>query len=140
MMKTSKSTDTPAPIVPSTQWKLQVPTYHPNAKQGEEEFTEPAVPILVCPADGLRIVLGTHDFLDYGKPDIQIERRKNGWMIFLHPVGGCDPSGYIYMLDDGRSFVQQERPTPTPPLVVMSRDENLEELDNGELPPGDALE
>ena len=36
---------------------------------------------------------------------VQVERRPNGWAIFLHPIGGGDPSGYVYFLDDGRSFV-----------------------------------
>lgn len=53
----------------------------------------------------MRVVLGTHDFEDMDKPDIQIERRPNGWAIFLHPIGGGDPSGLVYFLDDGRSYL-----------------------------------
>ena len=42
-------------------------------------------------------------------PDIQIKRRRNGWMLFLHPVGGSDPSGYVFFLDDGRSLVVKQK-------------------------------
>ena len=91
--------------------KLFVPTYYgtANCKQkvvGDPlDFDEPNVPVLIHEAEGVRIVLGTHDFNDREKPDIQVERRPNGWAIFLHPVGGGDASGYVYFLDDGRSFL-----------------------------------
>jgi hypothetical protein len=92
--------------------KISVPTYNgkwlgmPNCKL--PDFEDSRVPVLVCPDDGVRMVLGTHDENDRSKPDIQIERRRNGWMIFLHPLGGCDPSGYVFFLDDGRSFVVEQ--------------------------------
>ncbi|HZL38339.1 MAG TPA: hypothetical protein VFC78_23700 [Tepidisphaeraceae bacterium] len=99
--------------------KLYVPTFnHGPFVQGEEnlaqaharpEFGEPDVPIVIRRADGVRIVLGTHDYFDMHAPDIQIERRPRGWAIFLHPVGGGDASGFVYFLDDGRSFVLPER-------------------------------
>jgi len=95
--------------------KLSVPTYNndlfaDDVDQGAKpEFGDPRAAVLVREAGGVRIVLGTHDFEDMSKPDVQIERQPNGWMIFLHPLGGTDPSGYVYFLDDGRSFVKQER-------------------------------
>jgi hypothetical protein len=112
------ATDAPADRAPAdgqdmplNGFKMSVPTY--NGKwleeyRGLQDFDEPEVPVLVTPAEGLRIVLGTHDYHDFEKPDIQIERRHNGWMIFLHPVGGSDPSGFVVFLDDGRSFVAPE--------------------------------
>jgi len=69
------------------------------------DFGEPNVPVLIREGDGVRIVLGSHDYNDYTKPDVHIERRPYGWAMFLHPLGGCDPSGSVYFLDDGRSFL-----------------------------------
>jgi hypothetical protein len=98
----------------TSEIRLVVPTYNYQL-YGEQvdryelpEFGEPHVPVLIHEAEGVRIVLGTHDYNDYSKPDIQIERRPNGWAIFLHPEGGGDPSGVVYFLDDGRSFVTPE--------------------------------
>jgi hypothetical protein len=94
--------------------KLTVPTYYGRANCVREivgeppDFDTPDVPVLIHEAGGIRIVLGTHDFNDMSKPDIQIERRPKGWAIFLHPIGGGDPSGYVYFLDDGRSLLLRE--------------------------------
>lgn len=114
--------------------KLMVPTY--NGKSLEEpncklpEFDEPEVPVLVCPAEGVRIVLGTHDYHDYSKPDVQIERRHNGWAIFLHPLGGSDPSGFVFFLDDGRSYVvKEECGGPTEPIELVEYDQAATEVD-----------
>lgn len=86
-----------------------------------EDFGPPLVPVSVHPYDGLRVVLGAHDKEDYSKPDIQIERRPNGWAIFLHPVGGSDSAGVVYFHDDGRSFIDLSRgPSPTPQLEIVS--------------------
>lgn len=94
----------------------KVLTYHPD----EAEDVPPETAILVkVLSDGLRIVLGTDDVHDYEAPDVLIERRTNGWAIFLHPIGGSDPSGYIYMLDDGRSFVEPQDGCPTPAIAVV---------------------
>src|SRR5207253_4915079 len=90
---------------------LHAPTYNCGeyatdpAAEVKPEFGEPYVPIVIRSADGVRIVLGSHDYFDGDAADIQIERRPGGWAIFLHPWGGGDPSGYVYFLDDGRSFV-----------------------------------
>jgi hypothetical protein len=100
--------------------RIYVPTYYGHAypdaiaKGLIPEFTKPFIPVLARPADGLRIVLGSHEFFDTDIPDVQIERRPNGWAVFLHPLGGSDASGYVYFLDDGRSFVVPENgATPT---------------------------
>jgi hypothetical protein len=103
---------TQRPIGEDPELRLLVPTYfgHRNCVLGvekNEEFDNPNIPVLVRPAEGVRVVLGTHDYEDYHAPDIQIERRPKGWAIFLHPSGG-DPSGYVYFLDDGRSFLVRE--------------------------------
>jgi hypothetical protein len=114
--------------------KIRVPTYYGSADEAKvaaaklSEFDDPRVPVLVRPADGLRIVLGTHDYYDMTKPDIQIERRSNGWAIFLHPVGGGDASGYVYFMDDGRSFIIPENDVgPTPPIRMLPRDDAVAE-------------
>src|SRR5262249_21385044 len=113
------------------QLELIVPTYYGerNSKQAgmedEPDFGDPLVPVLVREADGVRIVLGSHDY-DSETPDIQIERRPNGWAIFLHPLGGSDPSGFVYFLDDGRSFLVPEYPVgPTESIVVRRCDEGI---------------
>ncbi len=91
--------------------KLFVPTYYGamHAKtptsQGDEDFGEPSVPVLIQEAEGIRVVLGAHGIDDSEKPEIQLERRPNGWALFLYPVAGGDASGLVYFLDDGRSFV-----------------------------------
>ncbi len=115
--------------------KLLVPTYNAEgfpdevAKDEMPEFGEPLVPVLIREADGVRIVLGTHDY-DCETPDIQIERRPNGWAIFLHPLGGSDPSGYVYFLDDGRSFLSPENNFgPTPAIEVLEPHGQVPELD-----------
>jgi hypothetical protein len=93
--------------------KLTVPTYVANMPKKETEaddagdFARPYVPVLIHQAEGVRIVLGTHNYEDYERPDVQIERRPNGWAIFLHPSAGY-PCGYVYFLDDGRSYLVPE--------------------------------
>lgn len=92
------------------QFEMLVPTYYGmmyakmDPHENKEDFGEPNVPVLIHHAEGVRVVLGTHDAEDMAKPDIQIERRPNGWAIFLHPIGGST-SGLVYFLDDGRSYL-----------------------------------
>jgi hypothetical protein len=104
---------------------VYAPTYYRESEEpqsgGKAEFDEPYVPVVVRPADGIRIVLGTRDYFDHRAPDVQIERRSNGWAIFLNPIGGGDPSGCIYFLDDGRSFVAPERDVGTTPPIRLIR-------------------
>jgi hypothetical protein len=114
--------------------KLMVPTYNGKWLNGTEielaDFGEPSVPVLVHQADGVRVVLGTHDH-NYEKPDIQIERRHNGWMIFLHPLGGSDASGHVVFLDDGRSFISKENGIgPTEPIDMVEHGEAIAEVDD----------
>ena len=116
---------------------LRVPTYygsvseHQTSVMPKAEFDVPNVPVLVRQADGVRIVLGSHDFDDMTVPDIQIERRPRGWAVFVHPVGGSDASGYLYLLDDGRSFLVPENFVgPTPPIRMLSPYEYVAEIDS----------
>ena len=110
--------------------KLTIPTY--NARlffkdveaNRRPEYGEPLSPVLVRGCEGIRVVLATHSFDDLDKPELQIERHSFGWMIILHPQGGGDPSGYVYFLDDGRSFVQSENGMgSTRKLFVLSAEE-----------------
>ena len=115
--------------------KLAVPTYNANLFPKEvssgviPEFGEPKHPVLIHEADGIRIVLGTHDFSETDTPDVQIERQPNGWVIFLHPVGGCDACGYVNLLDDGRSYLLKERGAkPDRAIQILELDAELPEF------------
>ncbi len=114
-------------------FEMMVPTYNGKLlddNPGLKEFDEPELPVFVGSAEGVRIVLGTHDYHDYTKPDVQIERRHNGWLIFLHPQGGSDASGYIAFLDDGRSYVVKECcGGPTTPIEMVEHEEAFAEID-----------
>jgi hypothetical protein len=114
------------------QIKLMVPTYNANyyekhvSKGTKPEFGTPYLPVLVHSADGVRVVLGTHQFLDVDAPDIAIERQPRAWAIFLHPIGGGDPVGYIYFLDDGRSYLLREHWIhPDEGIQILEHDERV---------------
>jgi hypothetical protein len=115
--------------------KLQVPTYNRNfygqeVERGElPDFGDPHLPVLVHESEGVRIILGTHDIDDMTKPDILIEGQPNGWAIFLHPLGGSDPSGCVFFLDDGRSFLVKECPEPTPEIEILDAGSEIPEID-----------
>jgi len=116
------------------EMKVYAPTYYGDVAEAENaaklEFDDSRVPVLIRPADGIRIILGTHDYFDMRAPDIQIERRPGGWAIFLHPLGGGDPCGCVYFLDDGRSFVLPENDLgTTPPIKSLSCDEMVPDID-----------
>ncbi len=101
----------------------------PQASE-DSDFGPPFVPVVIHEAEGVRIVLGTHDRLTGEHPDIQLERRPDGWAIFLHPVGASDPSAYVYFLDDGRSFVEKSRALgATPAMVVLRCHSDMAEID-----------
>jgi len=120
------------PAVPTSSAAMPYSGRRDTAPQSARrpDFGPPYVAVVVHEAEGVRVVLGTHDRHSGEYPDIQIERRANGWAIFLHPVGGCDPSGYVYFLDDGRSFIEMERQLgPTPVLQVHRRGAPLRDLD-----------
>lgn len=117
-----------APDHDVTRCTFCVPTFYPSACDGDEPFGEPAVPIVAYEQDGLRVILGSDDTGNETAPDIHIERRRNGWAIFLHPVGDGDPSGYVYFLDDGRSFVVPDGGS-TPAIAVQSFESVTAELD-----------
>ncbi len=110
--------------------KLEVPTYVGHTTPGVD-YVETKTPLLAYAQDGLSVVLGSHDKDSLDAPSVQIERRRGGWAIFLHPVGGGDPRGYVYFLDDGRSFLVKEDGlfTDTPRLEVINDCDEIPELD-----------
>ena len=100
--------------------QLKVPTYYGQQHQdvaNAPDFAEPFVPVSIGHADGVRLLLGTTDWEDDEMPDIQIERRPHGWAIFIHPNGG-DAAAYIYMLDNGRTFMMPEH-WVDPPIATV---------------------
>jgi hypothetical protein len=102
------------------------PTYygkHDPLPEGKQEWDEPHVPVLVRECDGLRIVLGSHDY-HADVPDIQIERQPSGWAIFIHPQPGGDPAGYVYILDDETCYFHPERLSP---VKILNDDEPIPE-------------
>jgi hypothetical protein len=126
------------------EFKLTVPTYYgaahckQNVLADLPDFDVPNVPVLIHEAGGVRIVLGTHDFNDSDKADVQVERRPKGWAIFLHPVGGGDASGYVYFLDDGRSFLlKADSWAGSNSIEVLRGHEELREIDELDLPEPD---
>jgi hypothetical protein len=123
---------------PMRELKLSVPTYYGTAHcknnvLSDDEFDAPNVAVLIHEAEGVRIVLGTDDFDDREKPDIQIERRPKGWAIFLHPTAG-DPCGCVYFLDDGRSFLLPESGSGSRSIEVLCDREEPAEIDEIDLP------
>lgn len=88
-------------------WRMNVPTYLAAQDTSGPDVGEPHVPILIGDAEGIRLLLGTNDWNDYEKPDIQIERHPHGWMIFVHHNAG-GAVGFLIMLDDGRTFYVHE--------------------------------
>jgi hypothetical protein len=112
--------------------KLVVPTYNASlfpievAQRSKPEFGKPYQAILIREAEGVRIVLGTHEYDDVDKPDVQIERQPNGWVVFLHPLGGGDPCGMVFFHDDGRSYLLKEMSGgSTPSIIVLEPGANV---------------
>jgi hypothetical protein len=123
--------------------KLYMPTYNHGKFRTTEpsedlpEFGEPRVPVVVRNADGVRIVLGSHDYWAKDAPHVQIERRPGGWAIFLHPLGASDPSGYVYFLDNGLSYIVPQDPCgTTPQIMVLEFGDKVRHLDE---PAADAI-
>jgi hypothetical protein len=110
-------------------WKLLVPTYVGSQPHNEHsnrpDFAEPRVPVLVHESEGIRVLMGTHHWEDWDKPDIQVERRPHGWAVFISPTAG-DPVACLYMLDSGRTYVMPEKYTE-PTLEVV--DDTPNDLD-----------
>lgn len=120
----------------SSDVRWLIPTYYGGCAALEAlpssvpEFGEPMSSICASEADGLRIILGAKSYEEIDKPDIKIERRPRGWAIVLHPLGGGDPSGVVFFLDDGRSFLQRELMSGVTPLIQDINDiESVSELD-----------
>jgi hypothetical protein len=88
------------------------------------------VPVIVTADQSIELVLGTDDVNDLDYPDLVVERRRNGWMIMLNPVGGGNPSGYVFFLDDGRSFLIRQPFAGA--IHVTSKVEKAAEVDRDE--------
>jgi hypothetical protein len=102
-----KSRITPKVCEVTETWRMKVPTYLACQDPTGPDIGEPHVPVLIGDAEGIRLLLGTNDWNDYEKPDICIERRPHGWMIFVHHNAG-DAVGFLIMLDDGRTLYVHE--------------------------------
>lgn len=87
-----------------------IPTYNPESCKE----SEPRIPVCIHTDDGICINLGTDDPANRNGPNVQIERRKNGYVVFIRTVAGWDQTCYVYMLDDGRCFVLPENNTRGP--------------------------
>ena len=111
---------------------MEIPTFYVHgqeqhaASSEEPEFGSPLVDVSIYRQDGVRIVLHTPNMDDDDQPDIHIERRPRGWAIFLHPEGSNDPSGFVYFLDDGRSFIV---PSGLQPIVTLKWNGDIPEVD-----------
>lgn len=99
----------------ATEFKLKVSTCyrytHPDeVEQGAMKgIGKPQVPVLVRSGDGVRVLFGTHDPKDEDAPVLLVERQANGWLIVLQPEGTFgDPSGYVYFLDGGKSYLMRD--------------------------------
>jgi len=94
-------------------WTIEVPTYYRPQKRADgklksEGFATPCVPIVVHEECGVRIALGACDWRQRNTPDIQIERRPNGWAIFVR-TGDIDPCALLFILDDARTVCVPQR-------------------------------
>lgn len=123
---------------PEEQHIFVVPTYlgATPAKQADdslEEFGPPEVKVMTYRECGMRVILGIPNREFDHCPDIKVERRPNGWAIFLHPMPMGDPSGYVYFLDDGRSILIPDL-WESASIQIRSPDEGIPEVDT--IPPG----
>jgi hypothetical protein len=111
---------------------MRIPTFlgavnvHNGAPPDTPEFGRPYAELSYYRQCGMRIVMQTPGKPAEEQPDIHIERRPCGWAIFLHPQGETDASGYVYFLDDGRSFI-----VPSGPDAIATRStiEGVPEVD-----------
>ena len=55
-------------------------------------------------------------------PDLLIEKRRNGWGIILHPPGGEDPAGFVFIHKSGRMYCVPEN-SHTPIVLNKTYDE-----------------
>lgn len=114
--------------------QFRIPTYvgakAAPAATGHRDFADPIAAIYVSADHNLFIELSPTVGDERIPPNIQIERRPQGWAIHLHPLANSDPSGTVFFLDDGRSFlVIEPGEGPTRPLLVLQGDEDAPALD-----------
>ncbi len=93
---------------------LLVPTFTPSARPEDDgkEYSEPNAEIGMSSEEGLRLELRKGTKPEFGWPQIVIERRAHGWMLFLAPNEG-DESGYLQFHDDGRMCLIRDKFVPT---------------------------
>lgn len=115
--------------------RLTVPTYHghdPNWQSADpvtDDWGQPNVPLSVFDSgDGVRVVLGSHDYDARNVPEILIERRPNGWYVFLHPSDG-DPVGGVAFRDDGQTFLQRDSYANEATIQVLEPGADVPDLD-----------
>jgi hypothetical protein len=119
---------------PPLPLRIHVPTYnarrHPEAvADGRmQEHGAPYVPISIRHEAGLRIVLGGADGAQ-DAPDLVLERQPGGWMLCVTPVGGADHSCVLYILDDGRTFLDRALGDFPPRLRILESQEPVPLLD-----------
>lgn len=124
-------------FTPDVTTVVRVPTYYGARKLmnpevpltskyqgGVDEFDKPKIPIAIHEAEGLKLVLGTNDTQSLEHPTVQIERRPNGWAIFLQPLPDGDLCGTVYFHDDGRSWFVHEW------LLCTSDEQKLQVVEN----------
>jgi len=108
--------------VANTKFIVDVPAYYGTEDQ---EFGEPTQHVVVSSDNGVRIQLGGEGCpeRDEFPPELVVERRPNGWCLFIISEGGGDASGFVFMLDDGRCFAVPEWYGPGSMNLVPLEDE-----------------
>lgn len=73
--------------------------------------------------DGVRLVLQREPSAveDVFSADVYIERRPKGWAVVLTAVGGGDPAGVLYIMDDEKS-PPVFHPSPDGVLIADAND------------------
>ena len=114
--------------------KLYAPTYYRGSPAlkgcGKLEFDDPASQCSFTPPMGFGLYwVVTSQWTEM--PPTFRSSRPNGWAIFLQPVAGGDPCGYVYFIDDGRSYLVPESDFgSTPPIRVLHCNETVPEIDS----------
>ncbi len=88
-------------------------TYYPPSTVIDEEFGAPLARIDIFEEEGARAVMLAPPVdgvfrNDQDCPNVVIERRANGWAIFIHKDGG-DCIGLVKISDDGECAMERDR-------------------------------
>ena len=119
------------------EFKLFVPTYNATLFPDQvasgivPDFGYPHVPVVIREADGVpELCWALHDYNDLRCPDIQIERRPRGGPFSSIRSVEVTPGGYVYYVDDGRSFLLPENGIgPTPSIQIVNQPDNVPDMD-----------